>query len=188
MLTDNPDHIFSSRQDKFEHIYKAYRSRIYRYALTIAKSSYAAEEITQEIFIKIWLSEEIFDQISNVDGYIFKLVRNYSLNFLRKVSNDEKLFTQVAASMQPDINDVDERMILSEGNQLLSEALNLLSKQKKLVYQMSREEGLSLEEIAARLDLSKNTVKNHLVSALRTIREHLFRNGITAPVLFFFFS
>ena len=70
----------------FDFVFEKYKKRIYAYVLTIVKSEFTAEEITQEIFIKLWLYQEKLHEIKNLDGFVFKIVRNHALNHLRTLN------------------------------------------------------------------------------------------------------
>lgn len=167
----------------FDCIFEKYKKRIYVYVLTIVKSPFLAEEITQEIFIKLWVYRNKLHEITNLDGFIFKMVRNHSLNYLRKAAYDDKLLQEILSFITPEQNNIDEKLIATDYRILMDEALNKLSSQRRLVYELSRNNGLNHEEIAAHLNLSKNTVKNHIVSALKHIRNFLIENGISVAVL-----
>ena len=78
-------------KDDFNQMFNNYKGRIYAYTLAISKSEYVAEEITQEIFIKLWVARENLHEIKNLGGYIFKIAKNLSLNYLRKVAYNEKM-------------------------------------------------------------------------------------------------
>lgn len=171
----------------FNEIFTIYRNRVYGYALTICKSDYAAEEVTQEIFIKLWGSLELLDNVLNLDAYIFRVAKNASLNYLRKAAYDSRLLAELLKQSIPEENNVDAFVLTSEYNTLLAEALKSMSPQRRLVYEMSRKQGLTHQEIAEKLDLSQNTVKNHLVSALKIIRDHLIKNGLSISALTFLF-
>jgi len=149
----------------------------------IAKSTYAAEEITQEIFIKLWTNQDLLKNVNNIDGYIYKITKNYSLNYLRKVASDSRLSDQLMKVAVISENITESRVHESEYRELIANALNELSPQRKLVYTLNREEGLNYNEIAEQLDLSKNTVKNHLFAALDFIRTHLIKNGVNPTVV-----
>lgn len=157
----------------FNQLFETYKNLIYNYVLSILKNPQSAEDITQEIFIKLWLCRDMLDQVNNLDGYIFKIARNISLNKLRKIAYDEKLLKNLQQYMNPEANNIDQKMFDLDYDKLVQDALNKLSPQRRLVYQLSRQDGLNHEEIAVRLNLSKNTVKNHLVDALRLIRDRL---------------
>jgi len=163
--------------DSFKRLFDSYKNRLYGYVLSITHSPYTAEEITQEIFIKLWLCRDILHQVDNLDGYIFTIARNKTLNYLRKAAYDERLLRELQSFALPENNNVEERALASEYDRLISDALTLLSPQRRLVYQLSRDKGLNHEEIAHHLHLSRNTVKNHMVEALRFIRHYLGQHG-----------
>src|SRR5215469_689859 len=158
---NTPESVFFSAES-FKCLFDNYKNRVYGYVLTITRSPYAAEEITQEIFIKLWLSRDILKGVDNIDGYIFATARNKTLNYLRKAAYDVRLLRELQERAAPETgNNVEERTLTGEYDRLLQDALALLSLQRRLVYQLSRERGLNHEEIANHLQLSRNTVKNH---------------------------
>jgi RNA polymerase sigma-70 factor (family 1) len=163
--------------ESFRRLFDNYKNRLYGYVLTIARSAYVAEEITQEIFIKLWLCRDILHEVDNLDGYIFTIARNRTFNHLRKAAFDSRLLRELQELAMPENNNVEERALLSEYDRLLRDALDHLSPQRRLVYQLSRDRGLNHEEIAHHLHLSRNTVKNHMVEALRHLRHYLGEHG-----------
>lgn len=172
----------------FNAIFDKYKSRIYAYVLAISKSEYVAEEITQEIFIKIWVARDQLDEIKNLDGYIFKIAKNLSLNYLRKIAYNESMSSElVRLATRDGSSSAETKFNLFEYNKLINEAVNSLSPQRKLVYKLSREQELSYDEIALELKLSKNTVKNHHLTAIGVVRSFLVKNGISATMITFAF-
>jgi RNA polymerase sigma-70 factor (family 1) len=167
----------------FDLIFEKYKKRIYAYVFTIVKSEFTAEEITQEIFIKLWLCQDKLHEIENLDGFIFKIVRNQALNHLRKAACDDRLLKAILSYVIPEQNNVEDKLIAADYQLLMQEALKRLSPQRRLVYELSRNKGLNYEEIAVQLNLSRNTVKNHIVSALKHIRGYLNENGISIAIL-----
>lgn len=171
--------------DPFKRLFDSYKNRIYGYVLAIAHSPYAAEEITQEIFIKLWLCRDLLPGVENLDGYIFTIARNRTLNHLRKAGYDARLLRELQERMMLQHNNVEERALATEYDRLLRDALSRLSPQRRLVFQLSRDGGLNHSEIAEQLHLSRNTVKNHMVEALRFIRSYLGQHGSVLVALFF---
>lgn len=174
-------------EDSFKRLFDRYKNRLYGYVLAISHSSFAAEEITQEVFIKLWLCRDILHEVDNLDGYIFTIARNRTLNYFRKAANDSRLLRALQEQVTPPPNNVEERATVTEYDQMLRDALARLSPQRRLVYQLSRDNGLNHEEIAQQLHLSRNTVKNHMVEALRFIRHYLGQHLSLLLLLFFFF-
>lgn len=159
--------------DAFKCIFDTYKKRVYAYVLAVSHSPYAAEELTQEIFLKLWLCRDLLGAVENMDAYIFTIARHKTLNYLRKASYDSRLLKELQARMEPASNDVEEYSLLKDCESMTAEAVTLLSPQRRLVYQLSRNQGMNHEEIAGQLQISRNTVKNHLVEALRFIRGYL---------------
>ncbi|MGC4037059.1 MAG: RNA polymerase sigma-70 factor [Chitinophagaceae bacterium] len=168
----------------FTSLFYTYNDRLFGYILAITHSRYTAEEITQEIFLKLWLARHELHLIENSESYLFTIARNKTLNHLRKAQYDERLLLDLKGLMKQSSNDVEEQVSLSDSDKLLHEAITMLSPQRQLVYKLSRFEGLNHQEIAKKMRLSRNTVKNHLVQALRFIRSYLDNNGL---LLFAFF-
>lgn len=167
----------------FEDIFHSYRERVLGYVLPIVKSREAAEEITQEIFIKLWLCREMLVQVENLDAYIYVIARNKSLNHLRKAAYDIRLLNELKSFIPSEQSNTEERLAIKDYEFLLQNAVNALSPQRRQVYHLSRVEGLNHDEIAEKMQLSKQTVKNHLVEALKSIRIHLHTTGGAAILL-----
>ena len=175
-----------ANEDAFKRLFDTYKKRVYGYVLSITHSPYSAEEITQEIFIKLWLCRDLLHAVGNLDGYIFTIARNKTLNHLRKAAHDTRLLHELQERAMPENNNVEERALLSEYDRLLRDALDHLSPQRRLVYQLSRDRGLNHEEIAHHLHLSRNTVKNHMVEALRFLRHYLGERGSVLTIMWLF--
>jgi RNA polymerase sigma-70 factor (family 1) len=168
---------------EFRRIFEEYKRQVYTQVYAIAKSQYAAEEITQEIFIKIWQNRELLGSVKNLDGYIYTIVRNYSLNYLRKAASDLRLVNHLIQVAVPGYNDTESAVQVSEYKKLIHAAVSKLSPQRRLVYELSKDNGLNYDDIAAQLNLSKNTVKNHLLSALASIKGYLLHNGVDPTII-----
>src|SRR5690606_16473059 len=139
----------------FQTLIETYQGRLYGYVLTITHSAYAAEELTQEIFLKLWLCRDLLGAVNDPDRYIFTIAKNKTLNYLRKAANNRKMLQELQHAMQPHSNNAEERVVSAEYDRLLQEALTLLSPQRRLVYNLSRSQGLNHEQIAGQLKLSR---------------------------------
>ena len=173
----------------FKCIFDTYKQRVYAYVLVISHSPYSAEEITQEIFVKLWICRDILPGIDNIDSYLFTIAKNHSLNFLRNAARQQGLLRELQQSMITSSDAVNEHSNQHELDRLVQEAIQQLSTQRRVVYELSRNQGMDHQQIALQLQLSKNTVKNHLVSALQFIRKQVTaqKGSILLPMLFFYF-
>jgi len=167
-ISDGDEHAFRVLFDQ-------YRDFIYSFALHITNSELIAKDIVQDIFIKIWMQRHTLHEISNIKGYMHRLTRNHALNGLKRKAHELSLLQTlpVAASLHT----TEETLLYRELERLLDKAVSLLPPQQQRVYQLSRKEGLTHAEIADRLHISTETVKKHLMAALRSIRIYLQQHG-----------
>jgi RNA polymerase sigma-70 factor (family 1) len=154
-------------------IFHRYSPKIYAYALKIVKSGTLAEEIAQEVFVKIWNLEEQLTAIENLDAYLRVLTRNHTLKVLRRIALEVKTSKMMARDYQENHNDTEEYIIFKDSEKILNQGIEKLPAQQKLVYSLCHQEGLKYEEVAERLNISKLTVKTHMQHALRFLRNYV---------------
>ena len=164
----------------FTEIFYHYTQRIYHFIFTKTKSDALTEDIIQEVFINLWKKRESLNQVENYENYILTMAANKIYDFLRKMANEKQMKAHVWRSMQTESNITSEALNLKESQALINKAINQLSSQRKKVFILSRQQGLSSSEIAEQLNLSPNTVNNHLSEALRSVREYVRRSPITS--------
>jgi len=172
----------------FKKLFDEYKNRIYGYVLSIAKSEAAAEELTQEVFVKIWRGKKLFENVDNVEGYIFTIARHITIRHLRKAATDADFLRELEGYMhtEPHQSNIENKLAVADFDKLLNEALDQLSPQRRKVYELSRKQGLTMDEIASLLNLSRNTIKNHLVEALSQVRNYLRQHGADSFILLLF--
>ena len=160
-------------QQAFAKIFYHYTQRIYGFILNKTKSEELTEEIVQEVFIKVWEKRVEINDVLSPEAYIMNMAVNKMYDFLRKMASEEKLKQQVWTSIQSYSNITEETLDLHESQELLKEAIEQLPPQQKKVFILSRQQGLSHQQIADELKLSPKTVNNHLTEALRFIKQYL---------------
>ena len=168
----------------FRALVEGYWSRVYFNTLTLVKSTAVAQDLTQDIFLKIWLQREKLREVQIFSNYIYVVGRNQVIAALRK-----KIIDTAAAdttALREDLLSPDLRLEGKDAYKMLMEGVERLTPQQKLVFRLSRLEGLSHEEIAQQLGLSKNTVKVHMVIALNFLRGWLRDLGYLSLAFFFF--
>ena len=177
-LTKHTDHalfhlIAGDNEAAFAELFRRYDRRIYPFVLKMIKSEAQAEEITQEIFIKIWRYRDKLIPIDQPEASIFTIAARHTLDQIRKRLNENKMLQRLSATMAPAHNDTEEALLLRDKEALVQQAIELLPPQQKTVYLLSRQQGLSYEEISQEMGISVNTVRNHLVKALQSLRTWL---------------
>jgi RNA polymerase sigma-70 factor (family 1) len=163
----------------FAEIFNVYAPRL---AINVSKLLHAdqwTQEIVQDVFVKLWDVRETLTRIDSPADYLYRMSANRVQDYLRKQEREIKLQYYLDCNSKGDLtNNTQEKLDLRFSQQLFSEAVQLLPPQRALIFKLRHEEGLGYDEIAARLDLSRNTVRNHLMLALKQMREYLIRHGI----------
>jgi len=134
------------------------------------KSPVLAQEITQEIFIKIWRHRENLSTIDQPESYILTIAARHTLDQIKKRLNENRMLQRFSAGLSLTHNDPEDLLLLKDTEELIQRAVDQLPPQQRSVYLLSRREGMSYEEIGRELNISPNTVRNHLVKALAAIR------------------
>lgn len=151
------------------------------FVVKLTRSDLAAEEVLQEVFLKLWLHREKLAEVENSRAYIVRIVSNESMNYLRALAKNNRLFEKIRlfSVVEPSSPDSPEKSLsYRETERLIHEAVEQLPVACKKIYRMSREEYKCIPEIAAELKLSDSTVKNQLVKALKIIRLYLGRTAL----------
>jgi RNA polymerase sigma-70 factor (ECF subfamily) len=169
----------------FDTIYQRYSNKLYFFVLRYIKLKEDVEEIVQEVFIKIWESRKNIDTHLTFESFIFTIAYNTTISLLRKRISEQKYLEKLRSIQQITSADyIINEIQFKELNAKMLVLLEQLTPRQREIYQLSRESGLSHDEIAEKLDISSNTVKNHLVKALALIKINI-DNGVIANVLFF---
>jgi RNA polymerase sigma-70 factor (ECF subfamily) len=164
-------------EESFECLFGRYHERLFKYISLFIKSPQIAEEVVMDVFMKIWSAKELIGQVENFDSFLFRVAHNKAIDFLRMVSKKPDFKELMWDTMQLSAPDETDALLLkAEFEGKVRHALSLLSEQRRKVFEMSREQDLSHEQIASRLGLSKHTVNNHIVESKRFIRSYLSKN------------
>jgi len=167
-------------------LFHHYRERIYSYALHLFGNSGLADELVQDVFLKVWLSRDKVQHVLRFDSWLFIIARNQVFDTLKLLAKEDSARKQMANLQDQDTNTVEDQLLTKENEIRLQEALSRLSPQQKLIFTLSRHQGMKHEEIASRLNISRNTVKTHLVHALKTLRGTLhFHSDTLLPIFLF---
>jgi RNA polymerase sigma-70 factor (ECF subfamily) len=161
----------------FHTLFTQYRHKVYHSALRLLQSASHAEDVLQEVFMKLWVGREKLPEINCFSAYLATITRNHIYNALRKLANEELLLEKLLSPHPADRPDAPiENLSLKELQDTLQKVIATLTPQQKKVFELSRMEGLKHEEIATRLNISRETVKKHISEALRIVRGQVLRH------------
>jgi RNA polymerase sigma-70 factor (family 1) len=161
----------------FATLFHHYADNIFGIAMAYTKSNEMAEELVQDVFLKIWLKKEMLSTISRFDDYLFVAVRNLLLNYLRQKKREQKFIDHLTRHFEEANISPELQFQFKESQELIEKAVSQLPAQQQTAYRLSRNYGLQLNEVAEKMHLSRNTVRNHLAKALESIREYLKNNS-----------
>ncbi|MFT3949843.1 MAG: sigma-70 family RNA polymerase sigma factor [Agriterribacter sp.] len=162
----------SQQESEFVRLFEAFRSPVYAFIQTITRDEYAAEELTQTIFLKLWQKKDSWNSIDNMDHYIRRMAHNACKDWFKKLSLDARRAGEIKKRLQTEYNNVADHADYLETRQMLEDALAMLSPQRRRVFELSRNEGLKLEEIAEVMHISYSTVNHHLRAAISHVRSY----------------
>ncbi len=157
----------------FKALFECYRLRLFAFALQFTHSRTDAEEVVQDVFLKIWKNRLNLANIQLPQKYIYTMTRNQVFDHLSRVARNKRLHEQVWANIHESGDYTEQAVLAAETANIVQKAVNGLSSRKQSIYYLSRREGLSNQEIAVQLGISVPTVKNSLVEILRYIRTYM---------------
>lgn len=173
-------------QQAFKKLYEHLSPTIYRFIYALLKDQPHSEEILQESFITLWVNRHKLDPKQPLYPYMYLVARRLTIDAFRKSSTESKFKERLQWLGNNRDNYTEEQLLLRDLRQCIDEGMKHLPQQQRLVFQLSRVDGLSYDEIAKQLQISRNTVRNHLVCALKFMKIFISKNDITYFFLVFF--
>lgn len=174
--------IRQSDREAFNEIYERYWLKLYKVAFEKIKSSDEAEDLVQDLFVSIWMKRETLVIQISLNAYLFAAIKYRIINHISaNIVKRDYLHSLNKAIMDYD-NATSDSLTFKDTEQWINFGINKLSPKVREVFNLSRQENLSIKEIATKLDVSDQTVKNQISKALKVLRVHL--NNISASNLF----
>ena len=159
-------------KSQFETLFKLHFQYLCNFARRYVEDMDTAQEITQKVFITLWEKRDEIDPKLSVKAYLFRSVKNRCLNYIR---DNKKYRSQI---LDIDCGDFDvsveeEHFAEEELKKEIENALDTLPEKCRMVFEMSRNQGMKYKEIAEELDIAQKTVEAHMCKAIKTLREYL---------------
>ena len=166
----------------YEVLFHKYYPTFFAFIKGMTKETAVAEDIAQNIFMKVWLNREKLDAAKSIRNYLFVLAKHEIYNYFRTKS---RTFTQTESKgggNLPSRNEIEEKLDLAETAEQVETIVGKMPPQRQQIFRMSRFEHMPSREIAEQLNLSVRTVDKHLELALKELRKYL--NIIPAIIVF----
>ncbi len=172
--------IAQSDRHAFECLFRLLYPQLVRYAVQYTKSKSVAGDIVQDAFVVLWEKREETDPDRSLRSYLYTIVRNRALNHIRDHSGRTVELDQVSDVQLQAPESSDKYAEPELRKQLVHEWIKNLPERQQEAFKLSRFEGLDHDEIAEVMDISSNTVNNHIVAALRNLKEQhdVYQNKI----------
>lgn len=164
----------------FDLLYHIFYNRLYNFVFGLVKIRTESEGIVQDVFIKIWESRSQIEKHNSFESFLFTVAYNATISILRKKATEQKYIDYIKSiQVETDLPTIDEKIDLENINKSIHEVIEKLPNRQKEVFKLKYFEDFSYKQIAKKLDISVNTVENHMVKSHRFLKQNLSKNLAT---------
>lgn len=157
----------------YEQLFDSIYEPLCRYAYSILRNMPDSEDVVQKTFCKLWDQRKTLTIQSSINSYLYRIVHNDCMNVIHQQTNHNEHNLNYYSTINETDDSVSAQIEVSELQQAIDKALAGLPPQCRRVFEMSRMDQLSYAEIAKQLNISTNTVENHVSKALKLLRVEL---------------
>lgn len=174
----------SGDMEAFDLLYHTFNKRLYNFVFGLVKIRTESEGIVQEVFIKIWESRSQLKKHSSFESFLFTVAYNTTISLLRKKATEQKYIDYIKSIQVETVSPtLDEKIDLENLNKSINAVIDKLPNRQKEVFKLKYFEDFSYKQIADKLDISVNTVENHMVKSHRFLKQNLNKNYVTGLLL-----
>ena len=150
-----------------------YRTRVFRFIVLFVKDEELAEDLTQDVMLKVWVRQHYIQSLHDIDNYILKMAKHHVLHHFKKLAREKKYQEEIWQRFQDRSISADQSLIAREIENELDAIVMTLPQRQQEVFTLNHQKGLSLDEIASTLDIAPRTARNHLNRAMKVIRSQM---------------
>ncbi len=173
-------------KDAFHLLYMRYGLKIRRFAKSYLKQEQDTEELVQDVFLKLWNKKEVLDSSGNLKAFIYKTAVNSIYDFIRR-KNIEQAFRDYTKEGSAVSDQTWDEVVFNDMLFHVNRLIEKMPEQRRKIFMMSKEEGLTNDEIADVLRLSKRTVENQLYRATSFLKKNMSLNSFSSVLFFYLF-
>jgi RNA polymerase sigma-70 factor (family 1) len=159
-------------EDAFAAVFNHYQDPVGRFILKFVKVPQMAEDLSQEVFLKIWQQRGRLRDLQSFRAFLFIVARNHTINTLQKASQSEAAIdaiTREGLSARVE-SPTDDQVLTREYQEFLTRTIDSLPPRSREVFRLCREQQLSYDEVAAQLGITRHSVKNHMVHSMKVLK------------------
>lgn len=157
-------------------LFRRFEARLYAYALKFTRQQELAEEILQDVFVSLWEYRAEIDTSLPLGALLYRMTRNKILNVLRQETRLARQRKTYSFSMEVSRDLTEERVVLNDYHRIMDKAIENLPTQRRSIFKMNHLDGMSYDEIAETLGISRNTVRNQMIKSMKYVRDFLSAN------------
>ena len=157
----------------FDEIYHQYHPRLYGFTLRMVKSREVAEELVQDVFMKVWNNRQQTDEDRCFQSYVYTLTKHHLFNHLRKQQPRTVRLQETLLSPMNAHNETEQGLINADYEAFYQRALATLPPQKRQIFELNRHHGMSYQEIARTMRIYDKTIEFHMRGCLKMFRQYL---------------
>ena len=180
-------HLSHNNKKAFDEIYNRYYQKLRSYVLKFVKIPQYAEDIVQDAFLKVWEIRESIDPEKYFSGYLFTITKNLILKFFKLAANNTDVLDEIVISTTPQKFAEENILEWKELGSEIQKAIQMLPPKRKEVFLLCKEEQMSYDDVSAKLGISRNTIKEHMVMAMKFIKDYLKSRSLYLSQIAFFF-
>jgi RNA polymerase sigma-70 factor, ECF subfamily len=170
------ERIRAGDEHAYEELFHRYYRELCRYAARISSAPGSAEEIVQEVFLKVWLRRERLREVTTLRSYLYAAVRNHALNQIKRSGHEDRWRRGKAVELSESpalASSADAEVRMAELTAAIERALGTLPPRCRQAFLLQRREHMSVAEIAEAMDIAPKTVEVQIGNALKLLRRHL---------------
>lgn len=172
--------LMQGNEKAFNKLFNTYRDDVYGYSVSMLKTQILAEGIVQDVFLNIWEHKDRLNPNLSFKSYVFMITRNLTFNLISKVANNRKLKEEIFYTSQKAYSPIEDTKAETDYEIIKNKAIEQLPLKRRIIFEMSRNKGMSHKDISEELNISVSTVKGQTSKALSTIRKFLRTHGDVA--------
>jgi RNA polymerase sigma-70 factor (ECF subfamily) len=158
-------------ENAYKELYLQYGETVYRLAIKYLKSAELAQDVTQDIFVKLWERRDKLTEVNYLQAYILQSARNESISVLRAAGRSDIAKGEIARSFGENPGFFADETLQRDYRSFIQRTLDSLPPRSREVFRLCREQGMTYDEVAAALGISRNSVRKHMVISLQKFRD-----------------
>ena len=175
--------------EALEDLYLQLKDDIYCFVMPYCRNETLAEEVVQDVFVKIWEKRDFIQPQGSLRNFVFTIAKNHTLDLLRRHNFELQYSHHLSKCLPQEHNQTEQEVIYNDYRAFAQQAIDRLPPRRKLIFKLSRQDHMTYAEISDHLGISINVVENQMSKALQTLKRYLSKfAGIGTLLLLLLFS